>query len=393
MSWLGDKILKIGVVAAVLGGGSAALKDTNKQIDNSDQDKGKHTTEQVVEQKSVSIESEKNSTPTSTKKIEKEALPIIDLPILVSSAKVENNSNSVALKSEFTNDFINAQRDRLVAEISQLQIGDLLEKNIVSKEFLASYRYSIEDVKEMRNNAGDDARKLEKSFKKWRSGKNYGKCLGGVKEIFSLELGVNIPCENNVRWASKAQLDEVDALFYMGTYDKYGKGNISKETMRQSAHVVTQFNKGKNGQYGHIGYNCFLGDTQYEYSDGRQYTSSSLNKMGKYYGPTCKVYGLKTTKVPKAMAELIVDNILAKETYLTMFTGDIFIRLGLENKQESSQVQHFSTNSDKAEKRIKKAKIKSAKRRTLADMRSADIKQQHKYAVNHYNRQVKSGRS
>ena len=364
MSWFGKKMLKIAGLATVLGVGGGTLKNPAESKATNSDNNGQPI-EQVVRVNSDN-NSSKNNTVTDNK---------IKTPWGLGDNEVGGYTD-LGL-NPFDQELVINHKKRLVAELTQLQFADLLERNIVDKEFLANYEYTPKDMQEMRNKAGDDAKKLERSFKKWRSGKNHSQCLGGVNETFGMILGVRIPCETNkwgeeIRWASKAQLDKVEPLFYMGIYNKDGKGNIAKDVIQQSAYVVTQFNKGKEGCQGHIGYNCFVGATQYEYSDGRQLTSSSLNRMGGYYGTTCKVYGLKSTKVPSDMANEIVERLMKNENYYTLVSGDLFKRLGVEFDNGENQYAHSLSN----EQRVKKAKIRAVKKNVLADMRSKNNSKQ-----------------
>lgn len=416
--WIEKNILKVAAFSTVLGASGAVVKNPDDKTLAKNDETGERI--EVVSDAGAKSEEEKQEFDVMRDVGSEMLAEVAPIP-LISEAKAEAMQKTADPFSMRSLSWWEESNVKVLAtEIAQMPFGDLLEKGIISEEFLANYEYSVADVNEMRSNPGNDAIKLEKAFKKWRSGKNHSQCLGGVNETFGMILGVRIPCETNrwgveIRWASKAQLDKVEPLFYMGIYNKDGKGNIAKDVIQQSAYVVTQFNKGKEGCQGHIGYNCFVGTTQYEYSDGKQETSRSLNHMKRYYGPDCKVYGFKSTKIPTAMANVIAKDLVANSNFYLNSIVNIYERLGIDPMQSYSKTDKTQENTAMVEKnkeqepqeRIKKAKIRVAKRdasltafnatETDAVVKDVDERQavnkqqqQQKYALKHYNRLVKS---
>ena len=416
--WIEKNILKVAAFSTVLGASGAVVKNPDDKTLAKNDETGERI--EVVSDAGAKSEEEKQEFDVM-RDVGREMLAEVAPIPLVSEAKAEAMQKTADPFSMRSLSWWEESNVKILAtEIAQMPFGDLLEKGIISEEFLANYEYSVADVNEMRSNPGNDAIKLEKAFKKWRSGKNYGKCLGGVNEIFDMTLDVAISCETNrrgeeIRWASKAQLAEAEQLFYMGTYSNNDNGNISKEAIKQCGYVITQFNKGKHGKYGHVGFNCFVGTTQYEYSDGKQKTSSSLSRMGRYYGPDCKVYGFKSTKIPTAMANVIAKDLVANSNFYSNSIVNIYERLGIDPMQSYSKTDKTQENTAMVEKnkeqepqeRIKKAKIRVAKRdatltafnatETDAVVKDVDERQavnkqqqQQKYALKHYNRLVKS---
>jgi len=342
MSEFGNKMLKIAGLVTALGLGGAVMKKPAENIENSDKNAKEKITQTI------------NDAPKET--------IIVEKPLVKNSNDIEKTEEN-KLTIGFEKAYKETQIEKLTKELSKMNFGQLLEKDVVDESFLANYQYTIDDVKEMRSNVGADALRVA-SFKKNKSGKNFGMCLGGVKEVFRNVLGVKISCEKNrfgdeIKAASKAQLNEVKALFCMGNYsiDAEVKGNISREVMKQCGNIVTQFDKGKEGWQGHIGYVCFIGSTQYEYSDGRQFAASSLRKLGNYYGKQVKVYAFKSTKVPKDMARFIAEKYYEKKNYLAMVSDNVLERIGVETSTESMLLSENNVSPENAE-RIKKAKAK-----------------------------------
>lgn len=126
-----------------------------------------------------------------------------------------------------------------------MTVADLIDNGIVDKEFFSTYKYNPEDMVEMRNNSGGYSDRLASTFKEKYSCDHKGMCLAAVKRIFNTVLKEDIPVKNGVGWASKADLDKVKSLVYIGVYDVSGTGNISRETLDEGGHIITQFFNGK----------------------------------------------------------------------------------------------------------------------------------------------------
>lgn len=233
--------------------------------------------------------------------------------------KTLQNNDSTFAKAERTyvvgDSMLNV--DKAAEAVSQMTIGELLDKGLVDKDAFLDYEFTAEDFQQMKPSGLGE--QLEKQFKRFCGNKKpQGKCLRSVRETVYKVTGKNIETKSHYakEWWQRVDEREDAPFVVIGKMEQVKEGgsikdvgNIKKLDMLSLQGVVIVVD-GKAQPAGHV---TFFGSGNYGYCDGKESKTSVLQNMdkGRYKN---KAWALmpKDTKVSSiALAKSLVEKIMS----------------------------------------------------------------------------------
>ena len=237
---------------------------------------------------------------------------------------------SLVYNPEVYQDISCLDMEKVTEKVSQMTLGEILQKGLISQEQLQAYQFSDEDFKQMK--PGKLGQKLKSALEKSCTGSPQGKCLAEVREKVGEAWGVNVYTPSGLAkdWPKSVAESDMPVVFIGQVKVKEGKdgklvdsGNIKLQDLLhlQEAIVVIDGNSknvnGKQQKAGHVSLVDTVVDEQgnrvatVSLCDGREDYEKVVNeKIGggeRRYGDTAVVMMPNDVKPSIELAKYVVE--------------------------------------------------------------------------------------
>ena len=225
--------------------------------------------------------------------------------------------------------------EKVAEKVSQMTLGEVLQKGLISQEQLQAYQFSADDFKQMK--PGKLGQKLKSALEKSCTGSPQGKCLESVRECAGEALGVNVWTPSGLAkdWPESVAESDMPVAFLgkvVVEEKKDGKledhGNIKLQDLlylRAAIAVIDGNNRNVNGKQqkaGHVSLILAMFDktgkrvATISLCDGRENYETVVNKKiggGKRrYGNIVTVMMPNDVQLSKGLAEYVVQKMLER---------------------------------------------------------------------------------
>lgn len=150
--------------------------------------------------------------------------------------------------------------EKVAEKISQMTLGEILQKGLISQEQLQAYQFSTEDFEQMEQ--GDLGDKLESFLQKKCKGNPQGDCLTGVRQGAANAWGVNVWTPSGLAkdWPESVAKSNMPVAFLGKVIVKEGKdgkledqGNIKLKDLLSLPGAIVVID-GNRQPAGHVSY-------------------------------------------------------------------------------------------------------------------------------------------
>ena len=226
---------------------------------------------------------------------------------------------------EFGDSLLNV--DKAAEAVSQMTIGELLDKGLIDTDAFLDYEFTAEDFQQME--PGSLGERLESQFKRFCGNKKpQGRCLRSVRETVCRVTGKNILTKSRYakEWWRRVDEREDAPFVVIGTVEQVqenGKikdiGNIKKLDLLALQDVVVVVD-GKAQPAGHV---TFFGSGDYSYCDGRESKASVLRNMdkGRYKNKAWALMPKDTKISSERVAKHLLEKIMSTHLNVIDLSG------------------------------------------------------------------------
>ena len=260
--------------------------------------------------------------------------------------------------------------DKVADRISQMTLGEILQKGLISQVQLQAYQFSTEDFKQMKpGNLGQELKSvLEQSCK----GSPQGRCLAKLREGVDKAWGFNVWTPSGLAkdWPQSVAESDMPVAFIGKVIVKEGKdgklvdqGNIKLQDLLylQGAIAVIDGNNqnvnGKQQKAGHVSLVSVVLDEHgnrmatVSLCDGREDYEAVVNKKiggGKRrYGNTVTVMIPNDVQLSKGLAEYVVQKMLERTSNAVELCAMISPRENILHKYLKNPYDQMMTDFSK----------------------------------------------
>lgn len=262
----------------------------------------------------------KDDIPLNTKKYE--------ATITQDAAENSANFHPMLYNPEVYQDISCLDMEKVAEKVSQMTLGEVLQKGLISQEQLQAYRFSADDFEQMeQRDLGD---KLENVLQKKCKGDPQGDCLAGVREGAANAWGINVYTPSGLAkdWPKSVAKSKMPVAFLGKVIVKEGKdgklvdlGNIKLKDLLSLPGAIVVID-GNKQPAGHVSYVKRKRDktgkrvATISLCDGRENYETVVNKKiggGKRrYGNIVTVMMPNDVQLSKGLAEYVVQKMLER---------------------------------------------------------------------------------
>ena len=225
--------------------------------------------------------------------------------------------------------------EKVTEIVSQMTLGEILQKGLISQEQLQTYQFSSDDFKQMK--PGKLGKELKSALEKSCTGNPQGRCLAEVREKISDVWGYNVWTPSGLAkdWPKSVAESDTPVAFIGKVIVKEGKdgkledhGNIKLQDLlylRAAIAVIDGNNQNVNGKQQKAGHISLVDVVIDEHGnrvatislcDGRENYEKVVNeKIGggkRRYGNTVTVMMPNDVQLSKGLAEYVVQKMLER---------------------------------------------------------------------------------
>ena len=274
---------------------------------------------------------------------------------IAQTAVSQNNDLSVSIyKPEVYRDIAELDVQKAVRLVSEMTLGELIQKGLVSKEDFRNYQFSAEDFMQMK--PGRLGQKLEAGFVAKRLGRPKGECLTGVRSMVARKWGYDVWTHSGEarEWPQQVAKSNMPVVVLgqvkVDSKTLEDKGNIKREDLKLLQNSIVVIDGNVRGQpAGHVSLVCAKFDAYgrrtktVSYCDGKEDYDTVVEKKigggGRRYGDNATVMMPSDVTPSKGLAEFVVH--LAAER--TDNAVEFCKLLGIEGNQADALMRDKQT--------------------------------------------------
>lgn len=251
------------------------------------------------------------------------------------TAESSANFHPILYNPEVYQDINRLDMEKVTEKVSQMTLGEILQKRLISQEQLQAYQFSDEDFKQMK--PGKLGQKLKSVLEKSCKGNPQGECLTGLREGVRKAWGYNVWTPSGLAkdWPESVAESDMPVAFLGKVIVEEGKdgelvnqGNIKLQDLlylRAAIAVIDGNNRNVNGKQQKAGHISLVNAVIDEHGnrvatislcDGRENYETVVNKKiggGKRrYGNIVTVMIPNDVQLSKGLAEYVVQKMLER---------------------------------------------------------------------------------